>query len=147
MFADIPYWIGLTVGFLIVYPLLTRADKEKTRWVLSSLLPAVFLSYLLSFSLKLLFRVERPCALLEICPSGYSLPSGHSAVIAAFAAVTVLNMGKNRLYLLTIPLAFLVGLSRIFLNFHTPIDVISGALIGTFCGYLVQFLNKRAKLT
>lgn len=137
MFADIQYWIGLTVGFMIIYPMLSKSYRKRVRWV-SCILSAVLASYLISFLLKMVFQVQRPCLFMDTCPSTPSFPSGHAAVISAFAIIMVLNAKKNRLYLLAIPLAILVYMSRIFLNYHTPVDVIAGMCVGIFCGCLAH---------
>jgi membrane-associated phospholipid phosphatase len=142
-FGDIAYWIGFSISFLIIYPLLSKSDKEKVIWVFYALLPSVMASYLLATILKSLFHVPRPCVLLEACPSTYSFPSGHTAVAFAFATVAISNMGKKKWYLFVIPLAILVGLSRIFLGLHTVIDVVGGGTLGILCGYTLQSLYRK----
>lgn len=149
MFADVRCWIGLTVGFVIIYSMISKPYRKRVRWVFCILI-AVLASYLISFLLKMLFQVPRPCLFLDTCPSTPSFPSGHATVIFAFATVMVLNAKKNKLYLLAVPLAILVSMSRIFLNYHTPIDIIAGMLIGTFFGFVVhrmkRFMEQQLKI-
>lgn len=135
MFADTRCWIGVTVGFFIIYSMISKPYRKRVRWVFC-IFTAVLVSYLVSFFLKMLFQVPRPCSFLDTCPTTPSFPSGHAAVIFAFATVMVLNAKRNKLYLLAVPLAILVALSRIFLNYHTPVDVIAGMSIGIFFGYV-----------
>jgi undecaprenyl-diphosphatase len=144
-FADIAYWIGFAVSFLIIYPLLEKKDKIKVFWIIYALLPAVFLAYSLNFILKSIFQIERPCVMLSNCPSGYSFPSGHASLIFAFATIVTIYEKKYKSYLWAIPLAILVGLSRIFLNYHTVADVIGGAFVGIFSAIVVFKLSKNFK--
>lgn len=142
MFGDIQAWIGLTVGVLLIYQILPQTSKKRIAWIIFALLPAVIFSYQLTYVLKEWLHVPRPCADLSECPTSYSLPSGHAAVIFAFLAVSALNVKKKEVYIVAAALAVLVSLSRIFLNYHTPVDVIVGAAIGVFCGYLIHTAYK-----
>ncbi len=145
-FADIAYWIGFTVSFLVVYPMLDKKDKAKVSWITYVLIPAVFLTYVVNFALKLIFSVPRPCAGLVGCPAGYSFPSGHASIAFAFAAIVILYERKYKSYLWAVPLAVLVGMSRIFLNFHTVIDVVGGAVVGTLVSLLVYKASDKIKI-
>ena len=65
-------------------------------------------------------------------PAPYALasfPSGHATT--AFATAVLLSLWYPRSAGLCIPLAVLVGLSRIMLLSHFPSDVLAGALLGT----------------
>jgi len=144
-FADIAYWIGFTLSFLVVYPLLDNKDKKKVTWVLYDLIPAVFFAYVVNYLLKITFRILRPCTGLSECPSDYSFPSGHTAVIFAFATIITLYEKKYKSYLWAIPLAILVGLSRVALGFHTILDVVGGAILGIVVSSIVYRLSDRIK--
>lgn len=68
-----------------------------------------------------------------------SFPSGHAAyafVIAATIWLTDDKFGKLLLFL-----AMLVGLGRVILMVHFPIDVMVGALIGSIVAYLVYRIS------
>lgn len=60
----------------------------------------------------------------------YSFPSGHTG--SSFAAAVVLFRGLPKKYgIPALVLAFLIGLSRLYVGVHYPTDVVCGALIGT----------------
>jgi len=142
LFGEIQYWIGLTVGVLIIYQLLPHRDKKRIAWVIFALLPAIIFSYQITYLFKIWFQVPRPCLELSQCPTDYSLPSGHAAVIFAFASVFSLETKKKKFYLAVFILAVLVALSRVFLGFHTYADIAAGALVGVFSGYLIHAAYK-----
>ncbi|WP_226357166.1 phosphatase PAP2 family protein [Pseudonocardia sp. ICBG601] len=62
-------------------------------------------------------------------PSSSSFPSGHAASAAAFATAVV--MENRRAAPVVVPLAALVGWSRVHVGVHWTSDVIVGAAIGT----------------
>ena len=64
---------------------------------------------------------------------GLSFPSGHS--ICAFAIAAVLWWAlPRRAALGALALAFLVGVARVYLGAHNPLDVIAGSAIGLIIG-------------
>jgi undecaprenyl-diphosphatase len=69
---------------------------------------------------------------------GFSFPSGHTLVVAAFATAAVICVSRiwpaAHRFALGIALLwiFLVGLSRLVLGVHWPTDVLAAACIGAF---------------
>lgn len=88
----------------------------------------------------------RPCwlesvSLLIANPTDYSFPSGHtlSSVIGAYVLT-----GANRTFgLAAIPLAILIGLSRLYLYVHFPSDVLASVVIGTIIGLVMVGISRR----
>ena len=71
-------------------------------------------------------------------PDAFSFPSGHAA--AAFAvAVSLAGQGAG-LGPLALVLATAIGISRIYLGAHYPLDVAVGALLGCGCGALARLM-------
>lgn len=62
----------------------------------------------------------------------HSFPSGHT--MTAFAVAFACSAFVPRLRWVLIPFACLTGVSRIYVGAHFPIDVMFGALVGTFLG-------------
>lgn len=99
-------------------------------------------AFLLEELFKALFRRPRP----ELAPltraHGYSFPSGHATVAAALAVVLAwlwYCRTRGKLWqwvgpLFTFLLAFLIGVSRIYLGAHYPSDVLAGFALGIAWG-------------
>jgi undecaprenyl-diphosphatase len=136
IFGSVTFWLGATLGAIIIYVLLPKETKKYASWYVFGALPAVVISWLIVEGLKFLFQIPRPCIGFE-CPAGYSFPSGHAAVIFAAMTVATIHSKSRKLDATFIGLALLVALSRFFLGFHRIEDVIVGGAIGFLVGYLI----------
>lgn len=137
------YLLGIILGCFIVYhPRITVMG-----------LAALLMSGALTHIFKAIFPIERPAAVLEavhvvgpVLRFG-SFPSGHTAA-AMSVALTLYSFAVSRLSKFVLILAAtLVGLSRIFVGAHFPLDVVTGMLVAAssflFCkGLLWSYLVK-----
>lgn len=127
-----------------------RSRRGDARGVASALLVpcATALAYALSEIFKSLIQEDRPCravadAVKSVAPcpphGDWSFPSNHS-VIAGALAIGIL-LAWPRAGWLSIPVALLVGYSRVFLGVHYPHDVLAGlglgALVAALCAGLL----------
>ena len=87
---------------------------------------------------KELWNRPRPVLVLHdvrmVCDPLFSnsFPSGHTS--AAFAVAVACSMFIPRLAFILIPLAIAVGISRVYVGAHFPLDVAFGAVLGTIIG-------------
>ncbi len=70
-----------------------------------------------------------------------SFPSDHTAV--AFAVAVAVLAFHRRLGVLLVALASGVGVDRVLVGVHYPIDVLAGALVGTVAAVLVTTAGRR----
>ena len=111
------------------------------------------LSALLNQVLKHIIQRPRPDEYRIVDASGYSFPSGHSMVSAAFYGFLIYLIYKNvknkylKWSLISILglLVVLIGTSRIYLGVHYTSDVLAGFLIAT--SYLIVFCQNGKKGT
>lgn len=107
----------------------------------------LFLSAGLNQVLKRIVQRPRPTEFRLIDESGYSFPSGHSMVSAAFYGLLIYiiykkiknKVLKNFLITLLVLLILCIGISRIYLGVHYTSDVLAGFLISI--SYLIVFTN------
>ena len=87
-------------------------------------------------TVKVAVKLERPIGyegirtLREHTAPGYSFPSGHTHASANFFTAIARAVNRKRFWTLAIIVPALVGLSRLYLGVHWPIDVIGGYVIG-----------------
>lgn len=109
--------------------------KRRDRIGLLLLIAVVVSSDLLTNQLKHLIGRIRPCNALDnvrlvvACTKSYSLPSGHATNI--FSVMVFLAFRYRRFAPLFIAFAGIVAYSRVYVGVHYPIDVLTGAVVGT----------------
>ncbi len=102
---------------------------------------------IIALSLKLIFRRDRPFIDKEIgkfivlkdkfvISKHTSFPSGHSVYFSACSIILLYVYNYWWLYLLIIPIGFIVAYTRVILGAHYPSDVIFGFLIGAIASII-----------
>ena len=148
-FFELLTWVGslfiLIPITVLISGVLVRNGRAVEGWLLAISLLGIALFCRLA---KLWFARPRPDLFPVIgkVPLDASYPSAHTAQIVAFVVVLCWILKPERLGFFYDPLigtalllAFLVALSRIYLQVHYPTDVLSGALLGLF--WVLGLLN------
>ena len=130
-FTDLGTVWGVLPGtILLVAVLLGRRQRQQATFLILSLLGAL----LLNLGLKGLWQRARP-SLWEGIPflPDHSFPSGHATLSMAFflAVMLISQTSPHRRWIVLLGglLALLIGLSRLYLGVHYPIDVVGGWLL------------------
>lgn len=132
-------WSNLTVlgDTLVLFCLVLPFVGRRPTLVWSVVLAVIVVS-LMVHGAKLALDMPRPPAILaaeELRLIGFkatsgSFPSGHTAAAFVFAGGLCLLPFSLGTRVMALAMAFLVGLSRVAVGIHWPVDVLGGALIG-----------------
>lgn len=134
-------WMG-SAGFAVVLPWILWVLERRTGGTVSwRMILTLLASQTAAQGLKRLVGRPRPFKALEdvlfdnppVCR--YSFPSGHTC--AAFALALPLATVHPAWALPVLGTACLVGVSRIYLGFHYPTDVLAGAGIALMTHFLL----------
>jgi undecaprenyl-diphosphatase len=139
--------IALSVGTIFV---VVRFAMRK--WKREAILFALTMAGagLLNITLKLAFKRPRPVPFFNLSrPETYSFPSGHSLTSAVFfgalAAILTARTKSKRLsmaiWIVSVGMFLLIGLSRIYLGVHYTTDVIAGFLAALIWILVVRFVE------
>lgn len=130
--------------FLLLGALFVKGGRKGKIAVLAVIILIVITDQLSAKVLKDLVARVRPCNVLPNVktPLGlqgtFSFPSNHAVNNFAAAIFFMILYPNYKVELLVC--ASLVAISRIYIGLHYPSDVVGGALIGAFAGYLMALL-------
>lgn len=130
-----------TVFILAVAWFLWCGSKKRGFAIFSSLFTA-----LIGMSvLKAVIKAPRPFQVIpEIegkrvaTATGYSFPSGHTTGAASFYSALAVSYKRKRLSIACAIVILLVGLSRMYLGVHWPLDVFAGLALGITATFLTH---------
>lgn len=139
-----------TFVLCIALYILWNRDKKKGFLSTSCLLFAMSCASIL----KAIVRFPRPFQVLPgldgkrvETATGYSFPSGHSTIAASFYGSLFRLYPYPFTRFLCVLLIVLVGLSRLYLGVHWPVDVLCGWILGlgvsVFLGRLLEMMDEK----
>ncbi len=133
--------------FLIILIFLILLFYKKAGWklIFQSFLAAILARFGIVELIRYFFPRTRPFVenhvnLLLNKINESSFPSGHAAFY--FALSTVIYSYNKRAGIFFFIASFLISISRVFVGVHWPLDIIAGALVGVFSGWLILKLTK-----
>ena len=145
--------------FLIFSLLLFLVKNLKKYWpmVVQAFAAAILSRFVLTNIIRWLWPRPRPFIenhvnlLFSYNPAEPSFPSGHAAFYFAIATVVFLYLkkvyprpkfwwGTGVLFFIA---SFLISISRVFSGIHWPLDILAGALVGIFSGWLIIKITKK----
>ncbi|MHB1393802.1 MAG: phosphatase PAP2 family protein [Clostridia bacterium] len=104
-----------------------------------------------NFGLKDLLKIPRPIgepgirSLRVHTAEGYSFPSGHTQNTTTLWTFFMLQFKRSWLFITGILMILLVGVSRLYLGVHTPLDVAGGMIIGAVWVIIWSFIYEASR--
>jgi len=141
--AIVGWWISMHK----TRPTHTWPIEGKKKWLIfGNVSLSVLLSILISYVLGFIKFRTRPFMSLNIKQlvnplSEKSFPSDHTTVV--FAASMVVFFYNKKLGAFLLFLALLVGLARIYVGVHYPLDVLGGIVVGIFSAGVFGLMFKK----
>lgn len=139
-----PHLTKLGGSFFSIFAplLLIILGKNEISLIAKEAFVALSISHIFVQILKRTIGRERPYKILKeintfkIDLKDKSFPSGHTTAIFSIITSFAINLPHLKFYLFTV--AYLIGISRIYLGVHYPSDVLTGILLGYSTSILVH---------
>jgi len=137
------------LGYILIavlFLLLLKNSKKYWSIAIKGLGAALFARFVITELIRFLWARPRPFIenqvnlLLSHEPTA-SFPSGHAAFFFALSAVVYFYNKKTGI--LFFIASFLISLSRVFCGIHWPSDILAGAAVGIFSGWLIMKIFKK----
>ncbi len=137
------------LGYVLVVILLLFLLKDiKKNWplVVRGLGAAVLARFGITELIRFFYDRARPFVenqvnLLLSHEATGSFPSGHAAFF--FALSTIVYFYNKKAGVFFFIASFLISISRVFAGVHWPSDILAGAIIGIFSGWLIMKIFKK----
>ncbi len=141
LFLSYPF----TYGIILAVAVWAIFFSKRKMYNSSLLFLSGLFSWIMAAVLKSIFMTSRPFHNLLITPlypeTGYSFPSQHMAIFSALAISMFLINKKAGLVFSFI--AILVGISRIIIGVHYPIDILGGLIVGVLISLIFIEIYKK----
>ncbi len=142
-------WLGIFLaswlGYVLVAALILLFFRRKIV-ILLAILAAIFARLGIVELIRWLYFRPRPFIenhinILVDYSNKASFPSGHAAFFFGLSAVVFLyNKKAGILFFIG---SFLICLARVFVGIHWPLDILAGAGVGIFSGWLVVTIFRK----
>ncbi len=142
----LPYFLvfAALIAVLVLYTDWRKRFIAYAFMALSLILSRGLLTEIIHF----IYDHPRPFVTLQFTPlvpeSGSSFPSGHTTLFFALAAVIWYFNKKLGWYF--IAGATIIGIARVFVGVHWPLDILGGIIVGLLSTWLVKVLFDKSKI-
>ncbi|MHB9019676.1 MAG: phosphatase PAP2 family protein [Minisyncoccota bacterium] len=147
-FADYLPYLLILIALVIIF----SAKKYKDRIYNLAFVSLVLLisNGIFTETIRFFFFRKRPFVELDFIPlieksaSEAAFPSGHTSFFFALA-FAIYFLGEKRWSLMLSLAALLMGVSRVYVGVHWPLDIVSGILVAFISAYIVRLLLEPKK--
>jgi membrane-associated phospholipid phosphatase len=142
----VPAWLFMQLGNFLVVPITALVAVGLRRFRMAATIAVAGMgTYVLAKVVKRFVERGRPSELVPdvnihgAASHGLGYVSGHVAVITAIAVAVWPYFGR-RGRIAVVTLAGIVGLLRVYVAAHLPLDIVGGVGLGVACGGLARLL-------
>lgn len=120
--------------------------RKNLRRIFWAFLAAVLARFVVAELIRLFWFRPRPFIenhvnLLVKMADKSSFPSGHASICFALSFVVYHYNKKAGIFFFVA--SFLVSIARVFVGVHWPADILGGAAVGIFCGWLMVKISQK----
>lgn len=144
------------LGYLLlgafIYFLFTHEDKKRGAREVATIILIALAAWIVASIMKHLFYTPRPflalpdVTLLLPHEADGAFPSGHATFYSALAMA--MYFYHKKIAVVFAVSAVIIGIARIMVGVHFPVDILAGLILGPIIAYATYFLiNKTFKFT
>ncbi|MDI6591636.1 MAG: phosphatase PAP2 family protein [Patescibacteria group bacterium] len=131
-------------GYILIFFIFLFLLKDRKKYwpmVIIAFSSAILAKFVITEFIRFLWNRPRPFVenqtnLLLDQINAAAFPSGHAAFFFALSlAIYFYNKKAGIIFLIA---SFLISISRVFCGIHWPTDILAGALVGIFSGWLIN---------
>jgi len=139
------YFIYYLVAGAIILFFLIKDKKEKIKYLILTLLSVILSRLIITEIIRFFWYRPRPFVAYAVNSlikhsASASFPSGHIAFLFALSMAILFFNKKFGIAFLIISL--LVGLARVFVGVHYPLDILGGIVIGIISAIVIKIIFK-----
>jgi undecaprenyl-diphosphatase len=138
------------LGYLVLFALAVLLFTDRRRYLKTALIAVISAGvsrFVIVTLIRLFYDNPRPFLVLSNVnqliahEASSSFPSGHTTFYFAIAAGTYLF--EKKWGIIFFVSAVFIGFARIIVGVHWPLDILSGAVIGSAVGFLFAYFGKK----
>lgn len=138
-------YVFVATGLLVLIVMIRQTRKQRIK-LLTTIIAAGIIAYILSKILGKLYYDPRPFVSQNITPliphsADNGFPSEHTWFTATIAAC--LYMFSKQYGKLAFVVVIIVGSARVLAHVHSPIDIVGGIAVGIAAAYAAKILISR----
>ena len=149
------FWLDVLViflaeylGYVLLFSLLLFLAirfRKYFKMVVEIVVSAILARFVIVELIRWIWQRPRPFVYnnvnLLLTHDAPAFPSGHAAFFFAFS--TIVYFYNKKIGILFFLSSILIVISRVFAGIHWPTDILAGAVVGVFSGWLIHKISKK----